>query len=805
MPHDELDGLEVGAYTLERPLGHGGMGSVWLAHRTDGRFEGRVAVKLMNLALVESLAVERFRREGSLLARLTHPGIARLLDAGVAPTRQPYLVIEYIDGLPVDQYASREGLSVPDRLGLVLQVLDALSHAHSNSVVHRDIKPNNILVTPDGTVKLLDFGIGKLLGQDEGGDESLLTAAGGRAFTPAFAAPEQVLGGSITMATDVYSVGVLAYLLVAGRHPMSEPGQPLGSIPALTDTDPARLGLGDLDSVLLKALSRAPADRYQTAQEFADDLRRYLAQRPVSARPDSAAYRTRKFLRRHRNLVIGGTAVAVALIGMAVFSYRQMTAARAQRNAAIRSTQREGALSELQGILASDLPGPDGKPLSMGGRIAKAEEVLSRRYGNDPWLVATVMVDLSGRHFEVGDLAAQRDMLERARVVAKRASLGSPLALADCTRAINFWLLDILDSARADIAEASAALARDPDPDPTVRSVCLEAEGKLLQSAGETDRAVASLEQALAIEQAEPNGGRQLSVENSLAEVLRLSGRTREAVPHFRHILTELEANGYGDTDAWPNVVAFLAASLEELGELAELNGSLREYVRARQGPAGTPIAPRLSLLYGVSFLKLGALDSADWWISKALEDTTGRAGLFAAQVPTVLAQLRLDQGRLADARAEVSKLPTRARGQRATAAMLQARVRRAQGDPQGAARLLELELSKLEGDTLPKLALFTLPLVTAGEWRLARADLRGADSIARLARDAAAIDSLALTQSALVGRAELLRARALAANRELVEARRAAERAVVALDHGYGRDNGLSRAARELVDSLSR
>ena len=309
----------------------------------------------------------------------------------------------------------------------------------------------------------------------------------------------------------------------------------------------------------------------------------------------------------------------------------------------------------------------------------------------------------------------------------------------------------------------------------------------------------------MAIEQAEPNGGRQLSVENSLAEVLRLSGRTREAVPHFRHILAELEATGYGDTDAWPNVVAFLAASLEELGELAELHGSLQEYVRTRQGPSGAPIASRLSLLYGVSFLRLGALDSANWWISKALEDTAGRAGLSAAQLPTVLSQLRLDQGRLAAARAEVSKLPTRARGQRATAAMLQARVRRAQGDADGASRLLELELSKLEGDTLPRLALFTLPLVTAGEWRLAKADPRAADSIAQLARDAAAIDSLALTRSALVGRAELLRARALSANRELAEARRAAERAVVALDHGYGSDNGWTRAARELVDSLSR
>lgn len=572
MSHDELDGLEIGAYTLERPIGHGGMGSVWLAHRTDGRFEGRVAVKLMNLALVESLAVERFRREGSLLARLTHPGIARLLDAGVAPTRQPYLVIEYIDGQPIDRYAEGKSLPVRDRVGFALQVLDALTHAHANLVVHRDIKPSNILVTEDGTVKLLDFGIGKLLGDDSGPGDTPLTAAAGRAFTPAFAAPEQVLGGVITTATDVYSVGVLLYLLVTGRHPTLGPNQALGTIPALTDTDPSRPGLGDLDSVLLKALRRSPAERYQTAQEFADDLRRYLGQRPVRALPDSVSYRLGKFLRRRRVPVMVGGLVVLALVGMAAFAFRQMNIARAQRNEAIRAGQREAALSELQGILAADMTGPDGKPLSMGGRIAKAEEVLGQRYRGDPALVTTVMVDLSGRYFEVGDLTSQREMLQRARGIALQANLGSPLALANCTRAINYWLLDILDSARADIAEAKVAIARDPVYDATVASVCLEAEGKLLQAEGKVDQAVAALEQALAIEQAEPDGGRSLSVENSLAEVLRLSGRTREAVPHFRHILAEMEANGYGDTEGWPNVVAFLAASLEELGEYVTLD-----------------------------------------------------------------------------------------------------------------------------------------------------------------------------------------------------------------------------------------
>src|SRR5215207_7527055 len=188
-----LAGLELGAYTLERPLGHGGMGSVWLARRTDGWFEGRAAVKLLNLALVSPTGQERFRREGSVLARLTHPGVARLYDAGVSASGQPYLVLEYVEGRPIDAFAREHGLSQDARIRLVLQVLAAIGHAHANLIVHRDIKPSNILVTADGTVKLLDFGIAKLLASDAGSDTPL-TVEGGRALTPEFASPEQARG-----------------------------------------------------------------------------------------------------------------------------------------------------------------------------------------------------------------------------------------------------------------------------------------------------------------------------------------------------------------------------------------------------------------------------------------------------------------------------------------------------------------------------------------------------------------------------------------------------------------------------------
>ena len=220
LPAASLAGQTMGAYTLERILGQGGMGAVWLAKRSDGRFEGRAAVKLLNLALVGRSGEERFRREGTILARLTHPHIARLFDAGVSAAGQPFLVLEYVEGDPIERFCEDHGLSVEERLRLFLDVLDAVAHAHANLIVHRDIKPSNVLVDANGDVKLLDFGIAKLL-QDEAdaGEATALTREGGSALTPEYAAPEQVRGDPVTTATDVYALGVVLYELVTGRRP----------------------------------------------------------------------------------------------------------------------------------------------------------------------------------------------------------------------------------------------------------------------------------------------------------------------------------------------------------------------------------------------------------------------------------------------------------------------------------------------------------------------------------------------------------------------------------------------------------
>src|SRR5262245_61374563 len=289
-------GTKVGAYTLVAPIGHGGMGTVWLARRSDGRFDGPAAVKLLNVALAGSEGEARFRREGQILARVTHPHIAHLIDAGVLPAGQLYLVLEYVEGQPIDAYCAGRALEAAARIDLFLQVLDAVAHAHANLVIHRDLKPSNVLVRDDGHVKLLDFGIATLV-ESEGEMATRLTREGGRAMTPAFAAPEQIAGERITTATDVYALGVLLYVLLTGRHPAGDAVQsPLALVKAIAESEPPRVSdaagtaaarralRGDLDTILAKALKKSPQERYGSVSAMADDLMRSRRHEPIAAR-----------------------------------------------------------------------------------------------------------------------------------------------------------------------------------------------------------------------------------------------------------------------------------------------------------------------------------------------------------------------------------------------------------------------------------------------------------------------------------------------------------------------------------------
>ena len=427
-----LDGQAIGPYTLVREIGHGGMGTVWLARRTDGRYEGEVAIKFLRSGLFGHGDAARFEREGTILARLTHPNIARLLDAGVmADGAQPYLVLEYIDGEPIDQYCQRMALSVPARLALMLDVLAAVAQAHNRLVLHRDLKPSNILVTKAGEVKLLDFGIAKLLDDAGAGAQTALTAHAGNAFTPEFAAPEQVQGGDVTTATDVYALGVLMYLLLGGEHPTAGgTNAPLDRMRSVIEAVPKRLSeavlrrggptarfssesrklssevKGDIETIVAKALKKAPSERYANAAALADDVRRYLAHEPISARPDAALYRTARFVQRHRAGVAMASVAVMALgagIGVALWQARE---ARAQR------VQAEGLIEYMIGDLRKKLQ-PVGRLDVLDGIGAKALAYYAAQDLN------RLDADSLGRRARalhlIGDLAEQRGKLDEAQ------------------------------------------------------------------------------------------------------------------------------------------------------------------------------------------------------------------------------------------------------------------------------------------------------------------------------------------------------------------------------------------------------
>ena len=346
------EGERVGPYRIVEPLGRGGMGAVFLAERADGQFEQQVALKLIRGGAGSAQIVRRFQSERQILARLQHPHIARLLDGGLTEDGQPYFAMEYVDGVPLDQYCEVHDSPIEDRIQLIRAACDAVQSAHRQLVVHRDLKPANILVTVDGQVKLLDFGIAKMLtgAEDAMGDPMgapALTQTGHAVMTPAYAAPEQLRHEPVTTATDVYALGVVLYELLAGERPYDLSGCSPAEIERIVSEQaprppsavaPAhrqRRLRGDLDTIVQKALRKEPERRYTSAEALADDLQRHLEGRPVEARPDTAGYRTRKFVQRHRAGVTATAAVVVLIATLVTFYTTQLAQERDQcRNAA---------------------------------------------------------------------------------------------------------------------------------------------------------------------------------------------------------------------------------------------------------------------------------------------------------------------------------------------------------------------------------------------------------------------------------------------------------------------------------------
>jgi serine/threonine protein kinase len=339
-----LAGCRVSSWRLLREIGRGGMGVVWEAERADGEYRQRVAVKLLSGAFLSPARVARFREERRILARLEHPSIARLLDGGTASDGSPYLAMEYVEGQALDSWCESRKPPLRERLKLFLEICAAVDYAHRCLVIHRDLKPANILVTADGSPKLLDFGIARLLDPEEDG-EPRSTQPTERILTPGFASPEQVRGEPASTASDIYSLGVVLYLMLTGRRPYPEdPGDPLGVLRAVLEQDPAppsaaagaagRPLRGELDAVVLCALSKNPDERYASVRAFADDVRAWLDGRPVRAHPDSQWRRAVKFVRRNKTPSLAVALALVSLLGGTVVSLWQAHVARRERSRA---------------------------------------------------------------------------------------------------------------------------------------------------------------------------------------------------------------------------------------------------------------------------------------------------------------------------------------------------------------------------------------------------------------------------------------------------------------------------------------
>ncbi len=590
-PQPSLVGSTIGAYTITALAGQGGMGTVWLAERSDGRFKGRVAVKLLNISLVGGTGAERFKREGNILARLNHPSVARLIDAGMSASMQPYLVRDYVEGEPIDSYCDHQSLGIDDRIRLFLEVLDAVAHAHANLIVHRDIKPSNVLVDGEGHVKLLDFGIAKLLEIDEDAGMAGLTVDGSRALTPEYAAPEQVTGNPVTTATDVYALGVLLYVLLGGRHPAGPSARvPSELLKFIVDKNPPRVSdvvesnaarrmlRGDLDNIVAKALRKDPKERYPSVEAFADDLRRYFSNQPVSARADTWRYRTAKFTRRHAPAIVVFAAVLLTLAG--VVSFYTVRLARERDRAQIEAEKATQVGELLTGLLMGADPygAREKREPTVRELLDTGAERVRRDLERQPAVQAEMLTVLGRVYQRLGEYDKAQSLLEDS--LARRRAAGG-------------------------IDQASLALT-------------LNDLGVLLRERGRIDAAVQPLEEALAIRRARL-GPEHQDIAVTLVELGRLyvdQGKSERAEPLFREALAmRLRILGEGHSNTATSM-SDLALLLWQKGDLAEAEPLLRRALsisRHLLGPDHPDVGSSLNNL------ALIALDRGDFAGSESM------------------------------------------------------------------------------------------------------------------------------------------------------------------------------------------
>ncbi len=543
---DQLVGRQFGRWKIERLLHTGGMGSVYLAQRSGGEFDQRGALKLIRAGLNQAELRDNFARERRLLASLEHPGIARLLDGGTTADGVPWLVMEYVDGVPIDRWADDQGLDVDQRLQLFERLCAAVDHAHRHLVIHRDIKPGNVLVTADGTPRLLDFGIARLL--PEPGLESDITLTRQRMLTPSCASPEQIKGQAVTTASDVYQLGVLLYRLLTGKLPLDvtrdtsaaeaerlicEQTPPLPS--SVVERGLARRLRGDLDAIIMTALRKEPERRYGSVAAMVEDIGRFRHAQPVAARPDSVAYRSGKFLRRHWQGVALATTVFMALGLSLALALWQADAARRERDRLQQVNQ------FLQNILLEADPAHAGTEATVRDMLATAGQRVEHSFPDAPAVEASV-------RYTIGYAQLSLMLLDEAEINLTRAnalnhSLYGPNDFRSLqTRAYLAWLAHSRDQ-HAQAAAAYAALSEQIDAGHPAdfRATIYNDYALVLSSMGEHEHALSLFKQARELHlEHNPDHPDLLVIDNNIGYAWHELGNLAEAELHYRQALDRL-------------------------------------------------------------------------------------------------------------------------------------------------------------------------------------------------------------------------------------------------------------------------
>ncbi|MCY7353699.1 MAG: tetratricopeptide repeat protein [Lysobacter sp.] len=604
-------GTLVGPYQLERLLGEGGMGQVWLAARADGLYQHRVALKLLRPGLADPNLRLRFTRERQILAMLEHPHIARLLNAGISNDGQPYLALEYVEGDPITDYCRAHELSLTGRLQMFLQVCDAVSHAHANLIVHRDLKPSNIMVTPAGEARLLDFGIAKLLDTEIPSLEH--TRTGLRAFTLHYAAPEQVRGEPVTTMTDVYSLGVVLYELLAEAKPYQlkrqtdaeweeailagEPQRPSLAVMRLAGSKTgthddmaarrrrARALSGDLDNIILKALAKRPEQRYPSVEALSLDVQRHLDGKPVQARAQSIHYRVQKYVHRHRWALASTALIAAVLLGaLGIVGW--------QARQAVQETARAQAMQNLLvGLFENAVLAPTGGPLDVHALLKAGEQRGNRELARQPRARAELLGVIAQIHIGLGDYREAMALLQRqSALIAGLPDAPPGLRLEAATQTGR--VQNLLANPRTCIDTLQPmfdAVHRERGQRPLQVAEFYSQLGRCRRAIGESQTARLLFERSLAIRRGTPDT--EVGVVENLTDLAALhsdAGESRQALRSYRAALSQLRAT-VGDRHSLSvDILRSIGTTHRELGQSSAAEAAYAEALalaNVLQGP----------------------------------------------------------------------------------------------------------------------------------------------------------------------------------------------------------------------------